>query len=265
MIIFIVLSFPTFALALSFFRRIANLTTLDVARNNLEQLGPIHKLQKLKSLNCDDNKLPAGSLSTLLPPNNTTSSSKLQNLSAGGNLLGNQPSSDSQSMIPPLSLPSSLKQLTLSSNHFSFVPPQVCSASLSLLEKLDLSHNQLASIPSSISNLKNLRELILDYNLIVSLPSEIGHLSKLKVLSLKYNAIRTTNAVYNESTNPQPLPRPLFEDTPLIDLNLHGNQITFTALTNFEGFDKFLERRQHVKSKDLYGGALTNLDVCGLE
>lgn len=163
-------------------------------------------------------------------------------------------------------LPASLKQLILSSNYYSSVPPQVCSPSLTLLEKLDLSHNQLAAIPNTISNLKNLHELVLDYNLLVSLPTGVGTLSKLKVLSLKYNGFTTTSTtVYDEVKNPQPLPRSIFEDTLLIDLNLHGNNMTFTALSNFDGFDKFLERRKHIKSKDIYGGALTNLDVCGLE
>ena len=33
----------------------------------------------------------------------------------------------------------------------------------------------------------------------------------------------------------------------------------------FEGFPSFLERRQKIKSKNIYGGALTDLAVCGLE
>lgn len=208
---------------------------MDVSRNNLQRLGPIYKLHKLKSLQCDDNNLPSGSLSNLV---SNTASSKLQSLSAGGNLLGKQspnvPGGAQQQQPSVAALPSSLKQLILSSNHFTTVPPQVCSSSLHLLEKLDLSHNQLASIPTTISNLKNLHELLLDYNLLVSLPNEVGSLSKLKVLSLKYNGFTTSKtAYYDEIKNPQPLPRSLFEDTLLIDLNLHGNKMTFTALSNF--------------------------------
>jgi Leucine-rich repeat (LRR) protein len=256
----------SFACSLSLRGRISNLTTLDVSRNNLQRLGPIYKLHKLKSLQCDENKLTSDSLSTLV---SNTTSSKLQSLSAGGNLLGKE--------LPNLSdgdhkgktmaaLPASLKQLVLTSNHFSSVPPQVCSPSLTLLEKLDLSHNHLAAIPTTVSNLKNLHELVLDYNLLVSIPNGVGSLSKLKVLSLKYNCFTTTKTtVYDDVKNPQPLPRSLFEETLLIDLNLHGNKMTFTALSNFDGFDKFLERRKHIKSKDIYGGALTNLDVCGLD
>lgn len=246
--------------------RISNLTTLDVSRNKLQQLGPIYKLHKLKSLQCDENKLTLDSLSTIV---SNTTSSKLQSLSAGGNLLGKAMpnlADGAQKRQTMAALPASLKQLILSSNYYSSVPPQVCSPSLTLLEKLDLSHNQLAAIPTTISNLKNLHELVLDYNLLVSLPAGVGTLSKLKVLSLKYNGFTTTNTtVYDDVKNPQPLPRSLFEDTLLIDLNLHGNNMTFTALSNFDGFDKFLERRKHIKSKDIYGGALTNLDVCGLE
>lgn len=38
-----------------------------------------------------------------------------------------------------------------------------------------------------------------------------------------------------------------------------------TQLNEFEGYSEFLARREKVKSKDIYGGALTNLDVCGLK
>ena len=65
--------------------------------------------------------------------------------------------------------------------------------------------------------------------------------------------------------NPQPLPKSLFENTPLIDLNLHSNPLSSTQLNEFDGYKKFLERREKVKTKDLYGGAMTNLDVCGLD
>jgi Leucine-rich repeat (LRR) protein len=127
------------------------------------------------------------------------------------------------------------------------------------LEKVDLSSNELAALPPEISNLSNLEDLNLDNNLIVSLPEDVGRIRKLKALSLRHNRLRVSSTVFN-ATNPQPLPRGLFVDTLLIDLNLHGNAMTNTQLNQFDGFQEFLARRQKVKSK-----TLTNLDVCGLQ
>lgn len=192
--------------------------------------------------------------------------SKLQNLSVGGNLLGKHVVSSgpaSAQTFPP-ELPSGLKQLKVNNNFLSSVPRPILSAKLVKLEKLDLSSNQLAAIPMEVSNLVALTELNLDNNVIVSLPDEIGKLKKLKVLSLRGNRISVHSTNWSEK-NPQPIPRSLFADTPIIDLNLHGNPMTSTQLNSMEGYDEFLERRQKVKTSTLLGGGLINLDVCGLE
>jgi len=200
--------------------------------------------------------------------------SKLQNLSAGGNQIGKpipvgaaaaSPKKNKKTTTILPELPPSLKQLKLDRNHLSSIPRQLVSVKLRKLEKMDLSGNNLAAIPVEISNLIALTELNLDNNSVVSLPDSIGSLTKLKVLSLKNNHIHVTKGVVHSTSNPQPLPRSLFVDTPIIDLNLHGNRMTSTQLNEFDGYPEFLERRQKVKSKDIYGGALTNLDVCGLE
>lgn len=190
---------------------------------------------------------------------------KLQNLYCGGNCLGRVLESDTNPAPEPLpSLPYTLKQLICDRNSLFTVPRSIVSTILVNLEKLDLSDNDLAAIPQEISNLKALNELILNRNLIVSLPESIGQLTKLKSLSLKSNKISVRNTTFT-SSNPQPLPASLFTQTPLIDLNLHGNPMTSTQLNQFEGFPTFLERREKVKTKDLYGGAMTSFDVCGLE
>lgn len=237
--------------------QITTLKTLDVSKNNLKSLGRIDKLTNLKSLNCKENKLPTlGNISKL---------QKLQTLLAGGNVLG-KPCIDQSfpDAVPPL--PITLKQLALNHNFFSSVPRTVVAATLSSLEKLDLSYNQLASVPEEIANLQKLEELKLDHNMIVALPESIGKLRKLKTLSLKQNAISVTSTMFSsDSRNPQPLPATLFVDTALIDLNLHGNAMTSTELNQFDGFSKFLDRRQKAKTSALYGGAMTNYDVCGLE
>ena len=229
------------------------LRTLDLSKNNLTSLEKLSTLTELKSLNLDDNKLRAGSLTPV------GSLSKLQNLSVAGNLLGKPvPQSQQQPDVLP-SLPTCLKQISLAANHLASVPRQLLSPTLVKLEKVDLSKNNLASVPEEISNLANLLELNLDGNMIVALPEKIGELRKLKVLSLRDNQILVTSTIFTEK-NPQPLPKALFEETALIDLNLHGNPMTTTQLNEFDGFQTFLDRRQKVKSK-----TLVNLSVCGLK
>ncbi len=133
------------------------------------------------------------------------------------------------------------------------------------MEKLDISSNNLAAIPTEIGNLKSLTELILDNNVLVSLPIEMGELRKLKVLSLRDNHIQVASTNFSAS-NPQPIPSSLFENSLLIDLNLHGNKLSSTQLNEFEGFSVFLERRKIVKTKNLYGGVMEgDSTLCGLK
>jgi len=247
---------------------LTNLSTLDLSKNKLTRLDQhqhgLAKLANLKSLNCEFNQLQRGTLTPV------AHLAKLQTLSLGNNRLGhdvpmdkNNPSAQQPDCLPPL--PASLKQVKLNTNHLTTVPPQICSPSLSKLQKLDLSFNHLASVPAAIGGLVSLVEINLDSNLIVALPEEIGALKKLKSLSLKNNSISVESTNFHPTRNPQPLPAALFTETPLTDLNLAGNKMTNTALNEFDGFEKFLERRQKVKTKGVYGGALTNLSVCGLD
>ena len=229
------------------------LRTLDLSGNKLAHIpAQLATLTELKTLNLDGNKLVAGTLSVV------AKLSKLQKLSVSGNRLGQMPADQHKKnqvaspdvMLPPL--PSTLKEVAMAQNSLQSIPQSLVSKSLQRLEKVDLSGNQLASV-DSLWVLSNLVEIQLDDNVIVSLPPEMGTLKKLKVLSLRNNAITATS-------QPQPLPAALFTDTPLIDLNLHGNPMTNTELNRFEGFPDFLERRQKVKKK-----TLVNLSVCGLE
>lgn len=238
---------------------VKKLRTLDLSKNNISETSQLGLLVELKILNLENNNLYSGSLESL------SKLSKLQNLSVAGNKLGS--AAPAKTAVPiqraggePLpALPSTLKQINLAANLLSFVPRSVVSESLTKLEKLDLSSNQLATVPNEICNLANLEELRLDSNMVVSLPDSIGRLSKLKVLSLRDNKIQMSQSRL-ETAESQPLPKALFTDTSLIDLNLHGNQLTNTQLNRFEGYQDFLDRRQKVKSK-----TMTNFDVCGLE
>jgi len=236
------------------------LRTLDLSKNKLTSLGEIGLLKELKSLNLEGNNFYAGSIEQI------AQLSKLQNLSLAGNKLGLLPPHDPaqqtvmRSMPDTLpELPATLKQLNLSANSLSHIPRPVFAPNLTKLEKLDISSNQLATVPIEIVNLKNLEELNCDSNMIVSLSEELGSLKKLKVLSLRNNKLSVHSTIFSDR-NPQPLPRSIFTDTLLIDLNLHGNQMTSTQMNQFDGYQQFLDRRQKVKSK-----TMTNLDVCGLD
>ena len=253
---------------------ILNLRTLDLSSNSLRTLNPnIINLQKLKILNLEGNKLMAGTLNSIQRLSN------LQNLNVGSNSLGETAAAaavptktktssktsvstsaskpkNAPASLPP-TLPKGLKQIKLSSNSLSIMPRAIFT--LAKLDKLDLSMNQIIEIPEEIANLSStLTELNLDFNLLTRLPNGIGSLTKLKTLSLKGNSIAADK-------RSQPLPASLFANTPVIDLNLHGNPMTSSQLNDMDGFDEYLKRRQRIKTSTLLGGALTNLDVCGLD
>lgn len=232
--------------------------------------GKCSNLKNLKILNLEKNQIPPGALKVI------ASLPNLQQLQLSGNLLG-KPTPELAAKLhtaqkdpthPPLTLPelpTGLKQITLASNYLSHVPRAILSNHLTKLVKLDLSNNHLATLPTEIAKLKNLTELLADDNSIVSLPKAIGLLSDLKVLSLKNNKISAGTYPYVDGKNPQPLPAPLFTNTKIVDLNLHGNPLTNTELNRMEGFDAFLERRQAIKTTVLLGGGLTSMTGCGLE
>lgn len=233
----------------------AHLKTLDLSNNSITHLDPrVAQLTKLKTLILDGNGFCATTLQPIIELQ------QLQKLTVSRNDLGHMPRLNKTqprkiaepAWALPRELPATLRELSIAQNKLIDIPPSVFS--LEKLEKIDLSNNQLKGcLNTSIGSLKNLTELILDGNAITSLPDSIGTLTKLKVLSLKDNAIRG-------KTTPQALPAVLFTDTPVIDLNLHGNPMTNTELNEFDGFDQFLDRRQKVKSK-----TMVNLSICGLD
>jgi Leucine-rich repeat (LRR) protein len=55
------------------------------------------------------------------------------------------------------------------------------------LEYLNLSKNQIKSIPESIKNLKNLKNLIINANKLTEINKAIGILTLLESLDIQYN------------------------------------------------------------------------------
>ena len=83
---------------------------------------------------------------------------------------------------------SNLERLDLSDNQLSGVPPEL--GSLSNLERLDLSDNQLSGVPPELGSLSNLTHLYLhDNQLSGEIPSELGSLSNLEWLWLQRNQL----------------------------------------------------------------------------
>jgi Leucine-rich repeat (LRR) protein len=126
---------------LSVWNRCTSLKTLDLSKNKLTKLGKISQLKELKSFNCDENALTSNELTPLSNLN------KLQSLSLGKNRLENP----TNHQFP--SLPSTMKQLKLQGNSLSSLPRAICHPNMKLLEKLDLSFNNLAEVPAEICNL----------------------------------------------------------------------------------------------------------------
>ncbi len=122
--------------------------------NSLHNLQPITKLDKLQTLTAGKNRLG------LTPPSPSQTNERLSK----------SPSSNHQSQSKPQEplpkLPSSLKQIKLNANHFTSIPDQLMSGALTKLVKLDLSHNNIASIPAIIAGLSSLTELNLSHNTI---------------------------------------------------------------------------------------------------
>mmetsp|Transcript_11144 Transcript_11144/g.20861 ORF Transcript_11144/g.20861 Transcript_11144/m.20861 type:complete len:222 (-) Transcript_11144:2013-2678(-) len=221
----------------------------------------MNTLANIRNLNLSYNQLTKGSLIPLSALDN------LQSLSLSYNQLGLEIEGEKKLVGPPLpSLSTHLKHIKLDHNHLTSIPKSIYAPELTKLEKIDLSYNRIHEIPKEFcENLSScLTELNLDHNLIASLPRAMGLLVKLKSLSLESNRIVVLSTSFDQK-HPQPLPEDLFVSTPLIDLNLKGNRMTNGQLNEFQGFEAFLERRQKLKSKNIHGGALTDLGMCGLE
>eukprot|EP00979_Chaetoceros_neogracilis_P016147 scaffold7146_cov147-Chaetoceros_neogracile.AAC.2 len=219
------------------------------------------EMTNIKSLNLNENRIIRGSLIPL------SKLANLQTLSLSNNRIGMDRDGDLTIVGPHLpTLSAKLKLIKIDHNYLTTIPKSIYAPTLLKLEKIDLAFNQIAVIPQGFcENLAScLTELNLDNNLITSLPVEMGALVKLKSLSLQSNKIHVLNTTFDER-NPQPLPEELFTKTPLIDLNLKGNNMTNGQLNEFKGFEVFLKRRALLKSKNIHGGALTDLGVCGLE
>ena len=90
-------------------------------------------------------------------------------------------------------------ELDLSGNQLTSLPPEI--ASFTNLTELNLSGNQLTSLPPEIASLTNLTELNLSGNQLTSLPSEIITLKYLTLLDIVGNKFTSLPSEIKELTN----------------------------------------------------------------
>ena len=104
-----------------------------------------------------------------------------------------------------------MKELDLSDNQLTSLPESI--GDLAQLKELDLGNNQLTSLPERIGDLAQLKELYLDNNQLTSLPERIGDLAQLKELDLSDNQLTS-------------LPERIGDLAQLEELDLSNNQLT---------------------------------------
>ncbi len=102
-------------------------------------------------------------------------------------------------------------ELDLSGNQLSSLPPEL--ATLSHLQQLYLSDNELSSLPPELAQLSNLQQLYLSNNQLSSLPPELAQLSNLQQLYLSNNQLSS-------------LPPELAQLDNLRELYLHDNPLS---------------------------------------
>jgi len=110
------------------------------------------------------------------------------------------------------------------------------------LEVLNLSHNQLETLPSSIGELKQLKELNVDHNVIAVLPDSFAGFSSLVLLQIRQNQLVT-------------LPVSLLRDSSLCSLVMEGNPVSASQhYYDLPGFDEYLKRHKAVADKAIQAG-----------
>ena len=66
-------------------------------------------------------------------------------------------------------------------------------------------------------------------------------------------------------SNIQAISRGIFADSVVESMELEGNILDKADLMKMEGVDAFLARRERNKNKNLQGGGMLTLSVCGLD
>jgi internalin A len=154
--------------------------TLNLNCHGLHYLpSELATLTQLEELNLAGNDLDGLGQETCWPPNLTT-----LNLTCCDIKYLSETNLEAPGSLTNLQY---LKILNLSRNELTTLPESF--GSLQKLEKLDLVYNQLESLPESLGKLSNLSRLSLSNNKIGKLPESLGELSNLSALDLSNNEI----------------------------------------------------------------------------
>ena len=159
----------------SLFDTPTKLLFLDIANNRLTTVpGDIADLADLIALDMEHNELSS------LPLNELRNVTRLRHIDVSNNYLRTLRSGLS------IDLPR-LELFYLSQNELVSLPSDI--SNLRNIQLLYLSQNELVSLPSNISNLRNIQILKLDHNQLVSLPSDISNLRNIQLLKLDHNQL----------------------------------------------------------------------------
>jgi len=165
---------------------------------------------------------------------------------------------------------SRLMQLNLSSNQLSSLPEQI--VLLQNLRVLDLKYNQLSSLPGQIGLLQNLNELFLFDNRLSSLPEQIGLLQNLEQLYLGKNQLsslpeqigllqklRMLDLTYNQLSS---LPEQFGLLQNLKELFLFDNRFSSLSeqIVQLQNLEKLYLQRNQLSSLPEQIGLLQNLE-----
>lgn len=212
-------------------RTIKTLTISGTKINTLSGFGCFTDLRTLKANHC---RLTSKSFEGV----ELTNLVRLETLELNGNGV---------SAIPAgvFKLPK-LKRISLQKNNMQNISDTPI-GHVSTLQIIDLSNNDLATVPDSIGRLTNLKEIYLQGNSIVSLPDSMGELKSLMILNVDGNDLTT-------------LPVSLLKDTPVYRIELAGNPVYETkSYVRLEGFEEFSKRHKQRYDKgfgvDISSGA----------
>ncbi|MHA1877749.1 MAG: leucine-rich repeat domain-containing protein [Promethearchaeota archaeon] len=145
------------------------------------------------------------------------------------------------------------------------------------ITELDLSENELLSLPESIENLKILETLELSDNNLSTLPESIGKLTNLKKLDVGYNRLSPfpeiitkmtwLQELYIESNQFTSVPKSIRNLINLKGLSLEKNQLTELPETigNLKSLKELYLETNHLSSLPKSIGNLTNLQILNLE
>ena len=130
-------------------------------------------------------------------------------------------------------------ELNLSKKLLSVVPQEV--AYFSRLEVLNLSHNALDDLPTSLARMRTLKILLVANNLLTHLPETITNLTQLVLLDLTHNkltslpqnlgSLRVLQTLRLGQNEFETLPHDIGHLSLLKDLDLHSNNLCYLPFT----------------------------------